>query len=75
MDGCLRECVCMCVYMYRSMDIAGVVGVKSASAHICFTFVFHRYFIMDGWRLACVCVYVCAHVHIYVYCLCGRVEG
>ena len=42
---------------------------------ICFTFVFHRYFIMDSWRLACVCVYVCAHVHISVYCLCGRVEG
>ena len=34
MGGCLRVCVCMCVYMYRSMDIAGVVGVKSAGAHM-----------------------------------------
>jgi hypothetical protein len=32
--GCLRACVCVCVYMYISMCIAGVVGVKSASAHM-----------------------------------------
>ena len=33
-DACLRACVCMYVCMYRSMGIAGVVGVKSARAHM-----------------------------------------
>jgi hypothetical protein len=35
-DSWMRACVCVCVcvYMYISMCIAGVVGVKSASAHM-----------------------------------------
>jgi hypothetical protein len=64
----------MCVYMYISIYIARVVGVKSASAHM-FSCVFHRCLIMDSWILACVCVYVCIQVHISMYRLCGRVEG
>ena len=70
-------CVYVCLHVHISMYhlCGGIDSWVEVRVRICFTFVFHRYFIMDSWRLACVCVYVCAHVHIYVYCLCGRVEG